>query len=451
MSEGDDPSIQALRKAIAALPGDPALHALLAEKLLDAGRSEDAAQEYRTALRLDSGREDAALGLVRALSAAGRDTDALAVLDGFAQIADPSAAVLIEHARRLLAANRPVPAAEQYRKAIALDPGAVDELLARRLGVQASRADSEAVVGGRERAVAGPQPPAPTPIEVERPKLSFQDVGGMDAVKQQIRLKVIEPLARPELFRAYGKSVGGGILLFGPPGCGKTHLARATAGEASASFTAVGIHDVLEMWIGQSERNLHEIFEDARRRRPCVLFFDEVDALGARRSDMHGGAGRQVINQFLAEFDGAQSSNEGLLVLGATNAPWHLDSAFLRSGRFDRAIFVPPPDLDARVRILEIHCHGKPTLDLDCAAVARKTDGYSGADLRSVVDHAVEAALGLSIERGTPQPLRTADLLAAAKQVRPTVKDWLATARNYVLYANQGGLYDEVRSYLGLK
>src|SRR5207253_7673484 len=129
----------------------------------------------------------------------------------------------------------------------------------------------------------------------------------MDKVKEEIRLKIILPLEHPELFQAYGKKVGGGILMYGPPGCGKTHLARATAGEVKAGFLSVGINDVLNMWIGQSEHQLHELFEQARRNKPCVLFFDEVDALGASRTDMKQSAGRQLINQFLSEMDGVQT------------------------------------------------------------------------------------------------------------------------------------------------
>src|SRR5204863_1322575 len=138
--------------------------------------------------------------------------------------------------------------------------------------------------GGRVPAGITPMPD--DPAEVERPKIKFADVGGMEPVKEEIRLKIIYPLAHADLYKAYGKAIGGGILLYGPPGCGKTYLARATAGEIKASFIAVGINDVLEMWIGNSERNLHELFEQARRARPCVLFFDEVDALGASRADL---------------------------------------------------------------------------------------------------------------------------------------------------------------------
>src|SRR5213075_1616374 len=163
--------------------------------------------------------------------------------------------------------------------------------------------------------------------------------------------------------------------------------------EIKAGFLAVGINDVLEMWIGQSERNLHELFERARAEKPCVLFFDEVDALGASRADLRQSAGRHLINQFLSELDGVKDSNEGVLILAATNAPWHLDSAFRRPGRFDRILFVPPPDRTARASILEVHLRGKPAEDIDLDAVAKKAENFSGADLKAVVDMAAEEKL----------------------------------------------------------
>jgi SpoVK/Ycf46/Vps4 family AAA+-type ATPase len=283
---------------------------------------------------------------------------------------------------------------------------------------------------------------------LERPRISFAEVGGMEDLKDEIRMKIIHPLTHQELYQAYGKSTGGGILMYGPPGCGKTYLARATAGEVKASFLSVGLHDVMEMWIGQSERNLHELFEHARRNRPCVLFFDEVDALGASRVDMRHSAGRQVINQFLSELDGVEYSNEGVLILAATNAPWHLDSAFRRPGRFDRIIFVPPPDQPARAAVLTILLKGKPLDAVDYGALAGRTTEFSGADLKAVVETAVEAKLAEAIKRGAPTPLTTKDLKAAAKRLKPTTKEWFATARNYALYSNQGGFYDDILRYL---
>jgi SpoVK/Ycf46/Vps4 family AAA+-type ATPase len=204
------------------------------------------------------------------------------------------------------------------------------------------------------------------------------------------------------------------------------------------------------MWIGESERNLHGIFENAQAHKPCVLFFDEVDALGASRADMNAGHARRLINQFLAELDGVGASNEGVLVLAATNAPWHLDSALRRPGRFDRILFVPPPDGPARIAILRILCQGKPLDNPDYELLGKKTDGFSGADLKAVIDQAVEAKLREALRDGIPRPLTTRDLLAAAAGVRPSTKEWFASARNYALYSNQGGVYDDILKYLKL-
>ncbi len=300
------------------------------------------------------------------------------------------------------------------------------------------------------RLLAQDEPGGPI-VDLERPTVTFADVGGMDTLKDEIRMKIIYPMTHPELYQAYGKSVGGGILMYGPPGCGKTYLARATAGEVRANFLAVGISDILDMWLGNSERNLHGVFDLARRNRPCILFFDEVDALAASRSDMRHSAGRHIINQFLAELDGVKYSNEGVLILGATNAPWHLDTAFLRPGRFDRVIFVPPPDVPSRASILRVLLKGKPTRDVDCDYLAKKLNDFSGADLRAVIDTAVEAKLREAMKKGVPAPLTTADLQVAAKDVKPSTKAWFASARNYAIYANQSGFYDDILTYLNIK
>jgi SpoVK/Ycf46/Vps4 family AAA+-type ATPase len=270
----------------------------------------------------------------------------------------------------------------------------------------------------------------------------------MEDVKREIDIKIIQPLLHPELFKAYGKPIGGGILLYGPPGCGKTHLARATAGQVKAPFLCIGLHDVLDMYIGQSQRNLHALFERARASKPFVLFFDEVDALGSARSTVEGGAMRMTVNQFLQELDGVSGGNEGVLVLAATNAPWHLDPAFRRPGRFDRIVFVPPPDEAARIAILQVMLKDKPAAGVDVAKIAKRAEGFSGADLKGLVDVAVEAKLRDALRTGSPQPLTTADLQGALGRVRPSTQEWFATAKNYVLYANQGGLYDDVARYM---
>ncbi len=155
-----------------------------------------------------------------------------------------------------------------------------------------------------------------------------------------------------------------------------------------------------------------------------------------------------MINQFLAEMDGIGASNEGVLTLAATNAPWHVDAAFRRPGRFDRILFVPPPDAAARAAILRIHLAGKPVDAIDHEHLAKKTEGFSGADLKAVIDAAVDEKLRQAMKIGRPEPMTTRDLVAAAAGIKPSTKEWFATARNYALYSNQGGTYDDILKYL---
>jgi len=281
-----------------------------------------------------------------------------------------------------------------------------------------------------------------------KPDISFQDVGGMDQVKREIDLKIIKPLENTELYASYGKKIGGGILLYGPPGCGKTFIAKATAGEIKANFINITLNDILDMWIGNSEKNLNRFFEMARSNTPCVMFFDEIDALGAKRSDMRQSGGKNVINQFLAELDGIESDNEGILIIGATNVPWHLDSAFRRPGRFDRIIFVPPPDDTSKEAILKIKLKDKPQENIDFKKIAKKTVGYSGADINAIIDIAIEQILENAIETGVPKPITTSDLLQAIKKHHASTSEWFTTAKNYAMFANKSGLYDDILKYL---
>ncbi|MBP8259769.1 MAG: AAA family ATPase [Verrucomicrobia bacterium] len=440
--------IATLREAVRLSPDNAPLRQQLGERLLESGLPDEAEKEFRRALALAPDRVLLKIGLARAFLQLGKRSHALVLVEDIVQQPDAPALAFLLHARLLFHMGETAAAVAEYRRAAHLDPAAADPELAGQLGLNADPETSERI-DGRLRAPAG-DAELPQPVEVERPRLTFADVGGMDDLKEEIRLKIIYPITRPEIYQAYGKSIGGGILTYGPPGCGKTFLARATAGEIRAGFISVGIHDVLDMWIGNSERNLHELFEQARAHRPCVLFFDEVDALGASRGDMRQHAGRQLINQFLAELDGVQSSNEGVLILAATNAPWHLDAAFRRPGRFDRILFVPPPDAAARAAILRLLCRGKPVADIDFEHLARRTDHFSGADLKAVLDVAIEKKLREAMKSGAPAPLSTRDLAQAAATLKPTTREWFATARNYALYANQGGIYDDILKFMGL-
>jgi SpoVK/Ycf46/Vps4 family AAA+-type ATPase len=274
------------------------------------------------------------------------------------------------------------------------------------------------------------------------------DVGGMQEVKERLHSAFLAPLRNPELRRLYGKSLRGGLLMYGPPGCGKTFIARAVAGELGARFISVSISDVLDMWIGNSERNMHEVFQTARRQAPCVVFLDEVDALGAKRSRTRHSGMRNTVNQLLTELDGVGDANEGVFVLAATNAPWDVDLALRRPGRLDRTLLVLPPDGPAREAILRYHLRDRPIESIELARLVKATDGYSGADLAHICEGAAEAALVDSARTGTVRMIDTKDLLGAAKAIRPSTEPWFAAARNVAMFANEGGAYDELLTYL---
>lgn len=291
-----------------------------------------------------------------------------------------------------------------------------------------------------ERAPSGP-------LASESNEVRFADIGGLEAVKQQIRRKIITPFEKPALFQAFRKRAGGGVLMYGPPGCGKTMLARATAGEISARFFSVAITDVLNKWIGESERRLAKIFEQARAATPAVLFFDEIEALTSRNRG-NADAGASLVSAFLNEMDGFSKRPEGLLVLAATNTPWAVDAAFRRPGRFDRTLFVPPPDAVSRRAIVDGLLEGRPLAPgLDAGFIAESTSGFSGADLAGLIEIAVELAIDESSEDQIT-PISRRHLEAARAEARATTVEWLSTARNYVKYSNEGGFYDEVRAFL---
>lgn len=277
----------------------------------------------------------------------------------------------------------------------------------------------------------------------------FNDVVGLSHIKKQINKKIILPFQKPSLFQRFRKKIGGGVLLYGPPGCGKTLLARATAGECHASFFNIEISDVLDMYIGESEQKLHAIFEKARGETPSVLFFDELEALAGKREHSRNSSSANVVSQFLAELDGFSQNNHGVLVLASTNVPWAIDSAFLRPGRFDRMFFVPPPDREAREDILKHHMDGRPAKsDIDFKLIASKTSGYSGADLANLVEMAADEAIDESLEKGEEVSISLAHFRDALSESRATTTEWLTTARNYARYANDGGRYNDVLDFI---
>uniref|UniRef100_A0AAU2VV58 ATP-binding protein n=1 Tax=Streptomyces sp. NBC_00008 TaxID=2903610 RepID=A0AAU2VV58_9ACTN len=402
----DSPLIQSLRTAVTAAPADVPLRLHLAQLLLEADRSDEAVAEAAVALQHAPG------------DAQARDLMARAM-------------------------GTPTPSAPQPpRTRAGFDWRAAEE----QVGDAVPPRFTETPV----RADGQDDPAGADAWDVEDPgTVRLADVGGMQEVKDRLDAAFLAPLRNPELRKLYGKSLRGGLLLYGPPGCGKTFIARAVAGELGAAFLSVSVNDVLDMWIGNSERNMHEVFETARRQAPCVVFLDELDALGAKRSRTGHSGMRNVVNQLLSELDGIDSAaNEGVFVLAATNVPWDVDNALRRPGRLDRTILVLPPDGPAREAILRYHLRDRPIENVGLAKLVKITEGLSGADLAHVCEAAAERALLDSVRTGTVRMIGMKDLLAAANEVVPSAEPWFASARNVAMFANEGGMYDDLVTYL---
>jgi SpoVK/Ycf46/Vps4 family AAA+-type ATPase len=360
---------------------------------------------------------------------------------------DPfNAALRFEYARALLTAERPDDALAQYDLA-RKQGAAVDEQLERLRNPTPPPAREpvklSVVAGARGAEVVSIARPAIAPD-----KTRFMHIAGMDDLKKSIRLQIIEPFINPGLFARFRKKAGGGILLYGPPGCGKTMLARAVANECNASFLAIGISEILTAWLGESERNLALMFEKARSQKPCVMFFDELDALAFSRSKASSDTSRKIVNEFLSQLDGFEKANDQVLILAATNMPWDVDPAMKRPGRFARQVFVPPPDAVARARIIELALDSVPHGPVDPAAVAAVTGQFSGADVDALVERAKEFVLTEYLETRQERDITQADLMRAASELVPSTQDWLRTARNLVKYAGGDDTYRDLERYL---
>ncbi|MBV9858402.1 MAG: ATP-binding protein [Streptosporangiaceae bacterium] len=428
--------LDSLRKAVEAMPDDVPLRLHLATLLLGAGQRDEAVRHLGAVLQRDPGNGEA-LALLREPSerpaASGPGPGPGPAAGAAAGDAAPAGGAPETGTDAGTGAG-----AAQYDWSQAEDE-LRDVLPAMFLGDPVNGDTAGSASAGIEEADA---------YDAEHAGLTLADVAGMTEVKRRLEAAFLAPMRNPELRRLYGKSLRGGLLLYGPPGCGKTFIARAVAGELGARFITVSFADLIDMFVGQSERNIHELFEVARRNAPCVLFLDEVDAIGQKRSQLRNTPMRSAVNQLLLELDDVTGDNTDVFLLAATNHPWDVDSALRRPGRFDRTLLVLPPDGPAREGVFRYHLRERPVAGIDLARLSGLTDGYSGADIAHICETAAERALLDSVRRGEPRLIGQADLEAAVAEVKPSLGTWFDTARNVALFANEGGAYDDLAAYL---
>jgi SpoVK/Ycf46/Vps4 family AAA+-type ATPase len=383
------------------------------------------------------------------------DPELLAGLRAAVEAVPDNLALRLHVATVLLEAGRPAESLEHSSAVLALHPGQQE-------ATELARRATDALPPGTPFPAPAPFHDArPEPShrgasvdqwvlgEVEEPRTTLADVGGMAAIKRWLSTAFLSSLRDPEMRRLFGRSLRGGLLMYGPPGCGKTFLARAIAGELGAGFLRIDLAHVVDMWLGYSRRSIHEIFETARASAPCLLYLDQLDAIGPRRAGRRHSIGRGVVDQLVAELYSASEEHEGVFVVAATEHPWDVDALLRRPGRLDHRLLVLPPDLGAREAIIRSVLAGRPLAeDLDLAALATRTDGYSAADLAQLCESAAAAALEASIVSNSSRPIALADFTRGLHEIRPSTPAWFDLARDYARFAAEPGSYDDLVTYL---
>lgn len=287
------------------------------------------------------------------------------------------------------------------------------------------------------------EPSALREVMVEIPNVRWSDIGGLKKVKEELIEAVEWPLKKPETFKKMGIKPPSAVLLFGPPGCGKTMLAKAVATESEANFIAIKGPELLSKWVGESEKAVREIFKKARQTAPTIIFFDEIDAIAPRRGLNYGShVTETVVNQILTELDGIERL-EDVIIVGATNRPDIMDPSLLRPGRFDRLVLVPLPDKEAREEILKVHTKGMPLKGVSVEELARKSEGYSGADLEALCR---EAAMTAIREDTDSKHVEGRHFDKAFQEVKPSVTE--DEAKSYEKNFKRGKKDEKIPAYM---
>ncbi len=276
--------------------------------------------------------------------------------------------------------------------------------------------------------------------------LTFKDVVGMTKQKKLIHENIILAIKKPELLRAYGKKLGLGVIFFGPPGCGKTYFVNAIGGETGSKVIIAAINEIVDMYAGNTEKNMHAIFEQARKNTPCIVFFDEIDALGGKREGGGGGEQqsfmRMAVNQFLTEMDGVEKNPEGIFVLAATNQPWDIDPALKRSKRFGESIYLPPPDYKTRRSAFIYDTRKMPLAHMDFGRLARATMGFSQADIDDICDKSALIPAAEEDRTGRRRKIKMSDFLRMIKSHGNTLDEWYAMVKKSIISKTETNIVD---------
>ena len=444
MMELNDEVLSALLQAVQVSPDSAPLRRHYAEMLLNRGYAEEADAEFRRSLNLDPTDSATKLGLARALHSQGQHSKALLLVKQVIREASRPAKAYILYARLLLALGSVERAVFEYRKAVDKDPQASDPMLASELGLEQGSDEAETLESLFDpEPVRPPSEPLDVPIPetvqelfAEQPAVSFQHVGGRREIKDELERRLVRPWRDSESAGELGRALGSKYLLYGPPGCGKAHLGRALAGELLAKHLSVSLQDLMDIWQADTGRLLQEIFVQARAGGNTVLVFEDVEHLGEDPGLVQG---------FLGELSRSEPE-DGVVIVITTAAPWNALPPLVRRERYDRFVFVPPPSTAERGEILRVLCQGKPQNFLSTRNPAETTEGCSVADLRFLVEKAIEQRLGQSLQEGRPLPLTTSDLMRAAEGIQPSTSAWLAAAREQIRHLPPS--FDDLKKYL---
>ncbi|MFH1789010.1 MAG: AAA family ATPase [Candidatus Altiarchaeota archaeon] len=285
-------------------------------------------------------------------------------------------------------------------------------------------------------------------VPIEASTINFSQVADLTEVKEKIRRAIVHPLKNPELSKAFQKKGGGRILFYGPPGCGKTYIARATVGECGLNFFNINTSDIISGGIEAGAKNIHEVFSNASKNAPCIIFFDEIDALTERR-DSEGKSSRAVVNQFLMEMDGVENMSENVLIIGSTNAPWALDPALRRSGRFGDMIFIHPPNLETRAELFRLHTKKRPVAsNVDFEKLAELTNEYSSADVKQICDDALEIPWEEAVKGGKPRKADMDDFTTAVGSRSSSLNAWYKQAEKEIRKSGEIGLFADLARHI---